>query len=192
MSETILTTLGAILVYLFGRWQGEHQLLYQRRAEVIDELFDRFEDVDQQFATLFNPLGGGDPEDAKQAAKDFNDLQRHYRQNSIWLPLRVSEQVSDFLARYREPLNEFTIARIRQEHDPQSGYFEKWDQVWTAFQKDSPEIRQILETEFRAALGSWRAKLAILSEYVSNSRQNPRPSLNAHSPGPAGQDHERG
>jgi hypothetical protein len=52
--------------------------------------------------------------------------------------------------------------------------------VWTSFEKESPEIRQILETEFRAALGSWRAKLAILSEFLPASRseqsQRERPS----------------
>jgi hypothetical protein len=172
MPEVILTILGAVLVYLFGRWQGEHQLLYQRRAEVMGELFNRFEDVDQQFYSLFHwyDAGGepGKPQKAKLAAKSFNDLQGYYRRNSIWLPLRVSNQFSDFLARYREPFNEFTSAVISQGHQP--GRVEKWVEVWTAFEKDSPEVRQTLETEFRAALGSWRAKLAILLQYLSSSR----------------------
>jgi hypothetical protein len=34
------------------------------------------------------------------------------------------------------------------------------------------QIRQTLETEFRAALGSWRAWLAILLEDLSVFRQN--------------------
>jgi hypothetical protein len=53
----------------------------------------------------------------------------------------------------------------------QPRYAERWNEVWTAFEKDSPVIRQTLETEFRAALGSWRAKLAILFESLSVSRQ---------------------
>lgn len=168
--EVILTVLGAFLVYLFGRWQGQHQLLYQRRVEVIDGLFNRFEDVDQKFYSLFHPVGGGSPEEAKQAAESFNALQGYYRQNSIWLPLRVSNQFSDFLARYRKPFNDFTSVLISRGYQP--GYAERWNEVWTAFEKDSPEIRQTLETEFRAALGSWRAKLAILLESISAYRQN--------------------
>ena len=73
MPEVILTILGAVLVYLFGRWQGEHQLLYQRRAEVMGELFGRFEDVDQKFHSLFQryDIGGepDKPEKAKLAAE---------------------------------------------------------------------------------------------------------------------------
>jgi hypothetical protein len=80
MPEIILTILGAVLVYLFGRWQGEHQLLYQRRVEVMAELFDRFEDVDQRFYSLFHWYdAGGEPaklEKAKLAAKSFNDPAR--------------------------------------------------------------------------------------------------------------------
>jgi hypothetical protein len=172
--EVIFTILGAVLVYLFGRWQGEHQLLYERRAEVIDELFNRFEDVDQQFYSLFHWYDAGGepdkPEKAKLAAKSFNDLQGFYRRNTIWLPLRVSNQFSKFLARYRDPFNDFTSAVTSQDH--QLGRLEKWNEVWTAFEKESPEVRQTLETEFRAALGSYRAKLAILLGYITSPHQD--------------------
>jgi hypothetical protein len=168
--EVILVLLGAFLAYLFGRWQGEHQLLYQRRLEVIDELFDRFEDVDQRFSALFHPVGDGNPEEAQQAAKSFNDLQGYYRRNSLWLPLRVSNQVSGFLARYRKPFNDFTTALMSRGIEP--GYADRWNAVWTAFGEDSPRIRQTLETEFRAAYGSWRAKLTLLLEYLPFSRRN--------------------
>jgi len=59
MTQIIITALGAALFYLFGRWQGEHQLLYQRRVQVIDELFGRFEDVDQEFYSLFHWYDAG-------------------------------------------------------------------------------------------------------------------------------------
>jgi hypothetical protein len=185
MPEAILTiSLGAFLAYLFGRWQGEHQLLYQRRAEVIEKLFDRFEDVDQQFYSLFHwydARGEPDkPEKAKLAAKRFNDLQGYYRRNSIWLPLRASNQFGAFLARYRGPFNEFTDAVILQDHQPER--IEKWNEVWTAFEKDSPEVRQTLETEFRAALGSWRATFAILLESILGSRQDPKSTSGANRP----------
>src|SRR5829696_3697760 len=129
MPEVVLTILGAVLVYLFGRWQGEHQLLYQRRVEVIDELFDRFEDVYQEFLVLFDPVGGGSPEGAKRAAESFNALQGFYRRKSIWLPLRVSNQFSDFLARYRKPFIEFTSEMINPE-DREPGYAERWNALW--------------------------------------------------------------
>jgi hypothetical protein len=184
MPEVIFTILGAVLVYLFGRWQGEHQLLYQRRAEVMGELFGRFEDVDQKFYSLFQRYDAGGepdkPEKAKLAAESFNDLQGYYRRNSIWLPLRASNQFSDFLARYRDPFNEFTSAVISR--DPQQGRVEKWDEVWSAFEKDSPEVRQTLETEFRAALGSWQAKLAILLDRVKATQRDEKSASGAERP----------
>ncbi|MBA3426242.1 MAG: hypothetical protein H0U04_17280 [Rubrobacter sp.] len=176
MLEGILILLGAFLAYLFGRWQGEHQLLYERRVAVIDELFNRFEDVDRQFSALFAPLGGGNPEAANQAGESFDALRAYFRRNSLWLPPRVSNQVNDFLARYREPFIKFTGEAMSQDPEMRtSERLKQWNDVWTAFKKDSPEIRQTLETEFRAALGSWRAKLAILLEYLSAYRQASRP-----------------
>ena len=118
----------------FGRWQAEHERLYERRAQVIAELFSRFEDVDQAFRVFFDPVGGGDLEKARQAATSFDAMQGYYRRNSIWLPLRISNQLSDFLARYRGPFNEFTFAVSPQDRqDRQPGHVEKWDEVWTAF-----------------------------------------------------------
>jgi len=174
MSEEILAILlGAFLAYLFGRWQGEHQLLYQRRADALEELFDRFEEVDRQFSALYAPLGGGDPEKAKQAADSFNALHAYFRSKSLWLPLRARNQVSNFLEQYREPFIRFTQEAMAQD-DPEMRTSERirnWNEVWTAYRNDSPEIRWTLETEFRAALGSWRARFAILLEYLSASRR---------------------
>jgi hypothetical protein len=171
MPELIVTVVGAILVYLFGRWQGEHQLLYQRRVEVIEKLFDQLEDVNQDFYTLFHFYGGGQREQAERAAESFNAMQSYYNRKSIWLPIRVSNRVSNFLARYRQPFIEFTSA-VLYEEELEPGYVEEWNRVWYAFRQESPEIKQALETEFRAAYGSWRAKFAILLEYMSASRQD--------------------
>src|SRR5215216_3959760 len=145
MPEVVLTILGAVLVYLFGRWQGEHELLYQRRAVAIEELFDRFEEVDRRFSALFAPLGGGDPEKAKQAAESFDALRAYFRQNSLWLPLRVKDQVSDFLVEYREPFFKFTEEAMSQDLELRtSARIRAWNEVWTKFRKESPRIRQTL------------------------------------------------
>ena len=62
----------------------------------------------------------------------------------------------------------------------------KWNEVWTAFGEDSPMLQQTLETEFRAALGSYRAKLAILLEYIAilGARWTRNPRLITSCPGP--------
>jgi hypothetical protein len=159
MPDSIPTIIGAVLVYLVGRWQGELQLLYEHRAVAIEELFDRFEEVDRRFSALFAPLGGGDPEKAKQVAESFDALHAYFRRSSLWLPLRAKAQVSDFLGHYREPFIKFTQEAMAQDLEDaiegRSERIKKGNEVWAAYLKGSPEIRQTLETEFRAALGSW-------------------------------------
>jgi hypothetical protein len=174
VQDVLLLILGAVLAYMFGRWQAEHERLYEQRARVIADLFSRFEDVDQRFYSLFNWIDlAGEPdkqEKARLAAQSFNELQGYYRQNSLWLPRRTSNQFSSFLARYRKPFNDFTNVAMRR--DGEQGSVEKWVEVWSAFEKESPEVRQTLETEFRAALGSWRARLVIFLDYLSTLRRN--------------------
>jgi hypothetical protein len=98
--ETYLDdALGAVLAYMFGRWQAEHQRLYEERARVIADLFSRFEDVDQKFDSLFHWIDlAGEPdkrEKASLAAQSFNELRGYYRRNSICLPPRTSARVRE-------------------------------------------------------------------------------------------------
>jgi len=172
VTEVVVTVVGAVLLFLFGRWQAEHERLYERRAEVIARLFECVEDLDQKCFSLFHWLDSGGepdkPQKAKLAADSFNEMQGYYRRNSIWLTPRTSAQVNDFLNRYKKSMSEFNYEVIGRQH--QLGEVEKWHEIWTSYQKESPEIRQTLETEFRAALGSWRARLTLLSKEISSYR----------------------
>ncbi len=166
------TLLAVVLAYVFGRRQTEHERLYTRRAEVIAALFERFEDMDQRLHSLvsvFDEAGGPDKkEKARLAAESFNDLQRYYRSNSIWLSRGTSSRFNDFLQRYRATINDFVIKVVTNE-DRHRALVEEWDAIWQRFQKESPEIRDTLETEFRAALGDRRAKMALLKRWLLRS-----------------------
>ena len=167
--QDALLVLGAVLAYMFGKRQAEHERLYELRAWVIADLFSRFEDVDQRFYSLFHGVdlaGEHDKQEkARLVAQSFNELQDYYRRNSIWLPPKTSDQFGGVLARYRKPFRDFT-AMLTSRDDDELGSTSTWVEVWTAFEKDAPEVRRTLETEFRAALGGWRARLAILIEYL--------------------------
>jgi len=142
-----------VLGYLLGRRKTVHDRLYEERAKVVASLFERFETVDQRFFSLVHPYdSGGEPdkkEKAKLAAESFNELQTYYRHNSIWLSRGASGKVKNFLEQYRKTFQEF-----RDRVD-----VVEWKQVWTRFEKESPEIRERLEIEFRAALGYRGAKI---------------------------------
>jgi hypothetical protein len=103
----LATLLAVVLAYYFGRRQTIYERLYTRRAEVVAELFERFEEVDQQIFSLIRPFeAGGEPskrEKAKLASEGFNELQRYYRRNSIWLSPGSNRQLDDFLQRHKKP-----------------------------------------------------------------------------------------
>ena len=82
----VATLLGVVLLaylgYVFGRWKTQHERLYERRAEVIVALFERFVDVDQKFYSLVHPADfEGEPnkqEKAKLAGESFNELHNYF------------------------------------------------------------------------------------------------------------------
>jgi hypothetical protein len=175
----LATLLAVVLAYFFGRRQTEHERLYTRRAEVIAALFERFETVDQRIFALVSPFDlAGEPdkaEKAKLAGESFNDLQKYYRGNSIWLSRGTSKLFGSFLERYKETINEFAIYVVRHDEQPQS--IDKWHEVWKRFERESPEIREVLEEEFRAALGERRARISrswrSVKRYMRRSKADP-------------------
>jgi hypothetical protein len=51
---------------------------------------------------------------------------------------------------------------------------EEWLNVFNRFQKESPNLRDALEEEFRVALGNYRAKLWIRRRRQRNSLEHPQ------------------
>lgn len=163
------TVLAVILAYVFGRRQTQHERLYTRRAEVIAELFERFKDVDDRVYELLHPIDfAGEPDKstkAKHATEAFNELHTYYQHHSIWLSRRTSRQMQDFIAQYRVPVRDFP-RWYEDRRDPdvpaEDRSSQKWVAMWKLFEQTSPELRDALEEEFRAALGDRRAKIARL------------------------------
>jgi hypothetical protein len=76
-----------------------------------------------------------------------------FERYSIWLSRPTARYVDRFIERYRQTFTDFSGER---------GYPDdarKWLAVWQRFKKESPELREALEEEFRASLGDTRAKL---------------------------------
>jgi len=98
-------------------------------------------------------------EKAKLAGESFNDMQSYYRRNSIWLSGETNELVGDFLDRYKRMINDFVI-RVVTNEDRHGALVNEWGEVWKRYEKESPEIREKLEEEFRIAIGERRASRA--------------------------------
>jgi hypothetical protein len=168
--------------------QTQHERLYTRRAEVIAELFELYEDLDVRVYELLHPDDyAGEPnklEKAKRATETFNELQAYYRRNSIWHSRRTSRQMQDFIAQYRVPVRDFP-RWYQDRKDPdvpaEDRSIKKWEAMWKQFEQTSPELRDALEEEFRAALGDRHAKIARLWRSLRSNRndhgskQLPRP-----------------
>jgi hypothetical protein len=173
------TVLAVILAYVFGRRQTQHERLYTRRAEVIAELFERFKDVDERVYELLHPIDfAGEPDKstkAKLATEAFNELQTYYQHHSIWLSRRTSRQMQAFIAQYRVPVRDFP-RWYEDRRDPdvpaEDRSTQKWVAMWKLYEQTSPELRDTLEEEFRAALGDWRAKIARLWRSLRSNRND--------------------
>ena len=175
----VAAVLVAILAYVFGRRQTEHERLYTRRAEVIAKLFERFKDVDARVYELLHPMGfAGEPDrstKAKLAAEAFNELLTYYQHHSIWLSRRTSRQMQVFIEQYRVPVRDFP-GWYEDRKDPEvpaeDRSIRKWEGMWTVYEQTSPELRDALEEEFRAALGDRRAKIARLWRSLRSNRND--------------------
>ena len=169
LTQPVATLFGPVITvvlgFLVGRRKTVHDRLYEERAKVVASLFERFESVDQRFYSLIKPYDqAGEPnkrEKAKLAVESFNELQSYYRCNSIWLSRGTSSRVKSFVDEYRQVFKDYDTEDIQ-----------KWLDVWKSFEKESPEIKERLETEFRAALGYRGA--TVHRFWVASQRQLPR------------------
>ena len=174
----LATVLAVVLAYFLGKRQTINERLYTQRAEVIAELFKRFEDLDQRVSSLVSPFGTtedpGKREEAKLVVESFNNLQNYYRSNSIWLPRKTSYLFNQFLTRYRQTINDFVIKVIINE-DRHSALVKEWDEVQQRFDKESPDIREALEVDFRAIIDPppwWDALLRVFERLHTRNQKS--------------------
>jgi hypothetical protein len=94
------------------------------------------------------------------AAESFNELLAYHRRNSLRLSRGASKQMSAIKERHRKSITDFRGTNPDYPYSP-----DDWLQIWQRFDKESPEMREILEDEFRASLGDTRAKLSRLRRW---------------------------
>jgi len=195
----VATVLAVVLAYYFGRRQTEYQRLYERRAEVIAGLFERYARMDQRYQSLGDATSQEEWDTTTTlVAESFEQLRQYHFANSIWLSRSTSRRLSSFTERYEEG---FRALQNRALQDPSSIFQDdakiEWGQNWKEviekaleadvdvekFDRESLEIRGALEDEFRAALGDRRAKLARLWRIRLDARAGSRPGADG---GPTG------
>jgi hypothetical protein len=188
----VATVLAVVLAYYFGRRQTEYQRLYERRAEVIAGLFERYARMDERSQSIIGELFDRTPEQHENenatmvelASESFEELLQYHHANSIWLSRSTSRRLSDFTQRYSK-----VFSQLQDSTKPI-----EMGQNWRAriansllttdeFARESLEIRNALEDEFRAALGDRRAKLARLWRSLVDARAGSRPGADG---GPTG------
>jgi hypothetical protein len=197
----VATVLAVVLAYYFGRRQTEYQRLYERRAEVIAGLFERYARMDERSQSIIGEIGelfDRTPEQHENenatmvelASESFEELLQYHHANSIWLSRSTSRRLSDFTQRYSK-----VFSQLQDSTKPI-----EMGQNWRAriansllstdeFARESLEIRKALEDEFRAALGDRRAKLARLWRIRVYARAGSRPGADG---GPTGGRREPG
>jgi hypothetical protein len=121
----VATVLAVVLAHYLGRRQTEYQRLYERRAEVIAGLFERYTRMDQRYQSLRESLLmdlwdrpvdlSGRPEKENRtlvelASESFEELLQYHRANSIWLSRSTSRRLSDFTERYSKGFRALQLA----------------------------------------------------------------------------------
>ncbi len=142
----------------------EHEVtftgLQQKRAEVIAELYKLLVKAYWEAESFTSPMEwAGEPSKKEKYITANNaivDYFRFFDQHRIYLSTGLCEQLESFAKEIREPVIRFG-AWVR--HESLSGQAaqdmnDAWDNSWHKVRDEVPKLRQAIEREFRALLGS--------------------------------------
>jgi hypothetical protein len=136
--------------------------LHDRRAEVIANAYSLIADVTRHGNSFSSPIEmAGEPTKQEKYSKfvdAFNALLEFFDKNKIYLPKDTCEKVDaliDGIRSHAVRLNiGFRRAEDKSDTDGYRNMLDQWDQTWTFFKEQLPEVRGALEDDLRALVGS--------------------------------------
>jgi len=129
--------------------------LYAKRAEVLDELMKRMEDMDRLMGELVSPIQLDASDDAEKerriqvidASKHFNSFFRSHRH---YLPKYLSDDIDILCVEYREVFLKFAWD-ARPLNDKPNIF--KWGKLIDDHKNEYREKRELVASEFRKMVG---------------------------------------
>lgn len=137
----------------------EHQIkfnrLHEKRAEIIAEFYQKFEETIFKAGVLVNPLelrGELSKEETLRNAKsEIWELRRFFQKNRIYLSEELCTRIETTINKIYKIIFDFGSKVVSREYDKD---IEVWTSSWESItETEVPEARKALEVEFRNILG---------------------------------------
>lgn len=131
--------------------------LHSERADVVKELHKKIVDAYDKFSDYANPLqqvGGGIPtkeEKAHLAANSLNELNKYFRQNSIFLDESLEKDVKGLMDQFNSTWRSYQSALdLRSSGIPN---VDTWGKTWNELQEIVPVTTELIKKQFRKIIG---------------------------------------
>ncbi|MCK9351588.1 MAG: hypothetical protein WCT49_00755 [Candidatus Paceibacterota bacterium] len=129
--------------------------LYSKRAEVLDEIMKRMEELHRimgELVSFFQDDGSADAEKArrKKTAEAFNCFLEYLKRNRHYLPRKLSEEIQHLCDEYKELFMSFSF-----EARPEEGRsdLKKWKSLIDRYDMDFTDQQECIADEFRKIIG---------------------------------------
>jgi len=129
-----------------------YEHIYNKRAEIIAELYSLIVDTEMTFNRYISPwqIGESDPIAQRQAAGDAgNPMQDFYLHKRIFFEESLATEIDKLMDISRESWHKFHASH-RSNNNPNN---KLWDEAWNNLQGPIKTSKQRLEKEFRSILG---------------------------------------
>lgn len=135
--------------------------LYNKRAKIIEELYQNLVSFDNEMRSLSKPFQGVNEKEQDEKMKDVAEegekFQECYEMNKIYLEASTCEKIDELISETSDIFKDFSMLRIHDMEDnsiDSSEKMEKWHENWKSL--DEGEVNQIkseIEKQFRSILG---------------------------------------
>ncbi len=130
----------------------QYKHIYNKRAEIIAELYSLIVDTELTFTRYISPwqIGASNPEVQRQEAGDAgNAMQDFYVHKRIFFEESLATEIDKLMDIFRESWHKFEASH-RNNNNPDT---KLWDEAWNNLQGPIKTSKQRLEKEFRSLLG---------------------------------------
>ncbi len=129
-----------------------YEHIYNKRAEIIAELYSLIVDTEMTFNRYISPwqIGEIDPIAQRQAAGDAgNAMQDFYQHKRIFFEESLAIQIDKLMDTFRETWHKFHASHRNKDYTDTK----LWNEAWNNLQVPIRTNKKKLEEEFRSILG---------------------------------------
>ncbi len=131
-----------------------YEKLHTERATVIKKVYRDIVNVYRDFSSLMNPLQmAGEPtkeEKTKKAAESANTFLNDFEENRIFFEEELAERLDTLQTSLRKIWLDF---QYKDDLPLGKERLAEWSKAWTAIQEEIPQLKKIIESDFRNILG---------------------------------------